>query len=74
VRLLVPVAGLVALDALGGGLAIATGRNTPAEAWSGRAVLAAPLPMVAVQVVLVGATVVVGLLATRRVARDAARG
>ena len=35
---------------MGGGLAVATGRNTLAEAWSGSAVLAAPLPMMAAQV------------------------
>src|SRR3712207_4339410 len=45
-------AGLLALALVGGGLAVASGWNTPAEAWSGAAVLAAPLPMMAAQAVL----------------------
>ncbi len=48
-HLIVGVSALLALDAVGGGLAIATKANTPAEAWSGKAVLAAPLPMMAAQ-------------------------
>jgi len=43
------VAGLLALDLVGGGLAVATGWNTATRAWSGDAVLAAPLPMMAAQ-------------------------
>jgi len=51
--LLTGVAGLLALDLVGGGLAVATGWNTAAEAWSGDAVLAAPLPVMAAQAGLV---------------------
>lgn len=55
--LLVGVAGLLALDLIGGGLAVVVGVNTPAEAWTGDAVLAAPLPMMATQAVLAVAAV-----------------
>jgi hypothetical protein len=48
--LLAGMSALLALDLAGGALAIVTRVNTPAEAWSGKAVLAAPLPMIAAQV------------------------
>ena len=65
------VAGLWALDLLGGGLAVATGWNTAEQAWGGDAVLAAPLPMMTAQAALAVAaarddrrgTVAAGLLA-----------
>ena len=44
------VAGLVALDAVGGTVAVAADVNTPAEAWGSKALLAAPWPMIAAQV------------------------
>jgi hypothetical protein len=56
-RLIIGVAGLVTLDLVGGGLAIANDVNTPGEAWSSKATLAAPLPMIAAQVLLATATV-----------------
>lgn len=48
---------LVGVDALGGVLAVAAGVNTWAEAWGPAALLAAPLPMVAGQVVLTALSV-----------------
>ena len=50
-------AGLLAIDGLGGSLAVALGANTPAEAWSARAVAAAPVPMMAAQVALAATAV-----------------
>jgi len=46
------MAALVAVDLAGGLLAVAADVNTWAEAWSGDALLAAPVPMIAVQVLL----------------------
>ena len=43
---------LVAVDLAGGLLAVASGVNTWSEAWGGKALLAAPVPMIAVQVLL----------------------
>jgi peptidoglycan/LPS O-acetylase OafA/YrhL len=51
-RLAVSMLVLVVTDLAGGLVAVATGVNTWADAWGGRALLAAPLPMVAVQVLL----------------------
>jgi len=42
-------AGLLLLDGVGGSLAVVSRWNTPAEAWGGRAVAAAPAPMMAAQ-------------------------
>ncbi|HEX4977583.1 MAG TPA: hypothetical protein VFV40_06925 [Nocardioides sp.] len=50
--LLAGVGGLVVLDVAGGVVAVAADVNTPAEAWSSRALLAAPWPMVVGQVAL----------------------
>ena len=50
-------AGLLAVDGLGGGLAVVTGWNAPADAWGSRAVAAAPIPMMAGQVALAAAAV-----------------
>ncbi|MGY1828833.1 hypothetical protein ACI8AA_00215 [Geodermatophilus sp. SYSU D01180] len=50
-------AGLLLLDGVGGGLAVASGWNTPAEAWSGRAVAAAPAPVMTAQAALAAAAV-----------------
>ncbi len=47
--------GLLLVDAVGGSLAVASGWNTPAEAWSGRAVAAAPAPVMAAQAALAAA-------------------
>jgi hypothetical protein len=67
------VAVLLATDLVGGLLAVASDVNTWGEAWGGDALLAAPLPMIAVQVLLTwgavrgrgrGAVVAAGLLAT----------
>jgi hypothetical protein len=54
-QLLVGVACLVVVDAVGGVVAISQDINTPAEAWGSAALLAAPWPMVVVQVALAGA-------------------
>ena len=63
---------LLVVDLIGGLLAVGSGVNTWSEAWGGQALLAAPLPMIALQVVLVvlavrlhgrGAAVAAGLLA-----------
>jgi hypothetical protein len=43
---------LVAADLVGGLLAVSAGVNTWGEAWGSEALLAAPLPMIAVQVLL----------------------
>jgi hypothetical protein len=51
-RLAVAMAALVLTDLVGGLLAVAAGVNTWAEAWWTDALLAAPVPMVAVQVLL----------------------
>lgn len=51
-RLVTAVAVLVVVDLVGGLLAVASGVNTWGEAWGSSALLAAPLPMVLVQVVL----------------------
>ena len=62
---------MVVTDLGGGLLAVASGVNTWAEAWGSKALLAAPVPMIAVQVVLAvvacrkngrGAAVAAGLL------------
>jgi hypothetical protein len=50
-------AGLLAVDGLGGSLAVASGWNTAAEAWGSRAVAAAPVPMMAAQIALAAAAV-----------------
>jgi hypothetical protein len=63
---------LLLTDAVGGLLAVRSGVNTWGEAWGPEALLAAPLPMIAAQVLLVwlatragrGAAVAAGLLAT----------
>ena len=51
-RLLVATVILAAVDAIGGLLAVASDVNTWGEAWGSQALLAAPLPMVAAQLVL----------------------
>ena len=65
------VCALVVTDLGGGLLAVASGVNTWAEAWGSKALLAAPVPMIAAQVVLTavaarkngrGAAVAAGLL------------
>ncbi|MGY1682342.1 hypothetical protein [Geodermatophilus sp. SYSU D01176] len=50
-------AGLLVIDGLGGSLAVALGHNAPADAWSGRAVAAAPVPMMAAQAALTAGAV-----------------
>jgi hypothetical protein len=64
-RLVTAVAALVAVDLAGGLLAVAADVNTWAEAWGGKALLAAPAPMIAVQLLLTW-------LAARRTGRGAA--
>ena len=64
-RLRLAMAALVVTDLVGGLLAVASGVNTWGEAWGSQALLAAPLPMIAAQVLLTW-------LATRAVARSAA--
>jgi hypothetical protein len=55
---LVPaMAALVLVDLVGGLLAVASGVNTWGEAWGSRALLAAPLPMIAAQVLLTAVAV-----------------
>ena len=54
-RLLRAVAALVGLDAVGGLVAIAGGINEPREAWGSTARLAAPWPMILVQIGLTAA-------------------
>ena len=51
-RLMVATVTLVGVDAIGGLLAVSSGVNTWGEAWGSKALLAAPLPMIAVQLVL----------------------
>ena len=43
---------LIAIDVVGGVLAVSSGVNTWGEAWGSRALLAAPLPMMVAQLVL----------------------
>ena len=50
-------AGLLAIDGLGGVMAVASGWNTPVDAWGARAVAAAPVPMMAAQAALATAAV-----------------
>jgi hypothetical protein len=69
-NLVVAVAVLLVTDLVGGVLAVGADVNTWGEAWGGDALLAAPLPMIAVQVVLTwlavrrGSRIAAGLLAT----------
>ncbi len=70
-RTLVGAVGLLLVtDLVGGLLAVAADVNTWGEAWGGRALLAAPLPMIAAQVALTWlvvrrrSRVAAGLLAT----------
>ena len=49
-RLVTGMVVLVAADLAGGAVAVRVGANTLAEAWSGKAVLAAPWPMILAQV------------------------
>jgi hypothetical protein len=51
--LLTAVGALLLTDLAGGLLAVGSGVNTWGEAWGSRALLAAPLPMIVAQVVLV---------------------
>jgi 4-amino-4-deoxy-L-arabinose transferase-like glycosyltransferase len=51
-RLAVAMAALVTVDLAGGLLAVASDVNTWSEAWGGKALLAAPAPMIAVQLLL----------------------
>jgi hypothetical protein len=53
--LMIGVGGLLALDLVGGLLAVAYKLNTPREAWSSKATLAAPAPMMIPQALLAGA-------------------
>jgi hypothetical protein len=68
-NLMAAVAVLLVTDLVGGLLAVASDVNTWGEAWGGQALLAAPLPMIAVQVVLTwlavrrGSRIAAGLLA-----------
>lgn len=50
--LLVGTVALLAIDVAGGVLAVSSGVNTWGEAWGSRALLAAPWPMMAAQLVL----------------------
>ena len=50
--LVLAMAVLVLVDVVGGLLAVASGVNTWGEAWGSRALLAAPVPMIAAQVLL----------------------
>jgi len=56
-RLAVAMAALVVTDLVGGLLAVAAGVNTWAEAWWTDALLAAPVPMIVVQVLLTAVAV-----------------
>ncbi len=51
-RLLLATVVLIAIDVVGGILAVSSGVNTWGEAWGSRALLAAPLPMMVAQLVL----------------------
>ena len=51
-RLTLGMLGLVLTDVAGGLLAVGSGVNTWGEAWGSRALLAAPLPMIVVQLLL----------------------
>jgi hypothetical protein len=51
-RLVVAMCVLLVTDLVGGLIAVAAGVNTWAEAWWSEALLAAPLPMIALQVLL----------------------
>jgi hypothetical protein len=51
-RLVAGTTFLVLVDLIGGLLAVRTDLNTWGEAWGGEALLAAPVPMIAAQVVL----------------------
>jgi hypothetical protein len=51
-RLVLALVVVILVDAVGGLLAVAADVNTRGEAWGGAALLAAPLPMIAVQVLL----------------------
>jgi hypothetical protein len=71
-RLVVAMTALVATDVGGGLLSVAAGVNTWGEAWGSKALLAAPIPMIAVQIGLTavaarrngrGAAAAAGLLA-----------
>ena len=64
-RLRVAMAVLVLTDLVGGLLAVASSVNTWGEAWGPEALLAAPVPMIVAQLLLVW-------LATRRAGRGAA--
>ena len=64
-RPLVVSAALLATDLVGGLLAVAAGANSWGEAWGSKALLAAPLPMIGAQLLLT-------LLAVRRSSRGAA--
>lgn len=60
-RLGIAVAALVATDLVGGVLSVLSGVNTWTEAWGSKALLAAPVPMILVQVLLTAvATLAVG--------------
>ena len=70
--LVVALGVLLVVDLIGGLLAVGSGVNTWSEAWGGQALLAAPLPMIALQVLLAvlavrlhgrGAAVAAGLIA-----------
>jgi len=50
--ILIATAVLIAIDVVGGVLAVSSGVNTWGEAWGSRALLAAPLPMMVAQLVL----------------------
>ena len=56
-RLVLAMGVLLHVDLVGGALAVHADVNTWAEAWSGDALLAAPWPMILVQVVLTGLAV-----------------
>jgi hypothetical protein len=49
---LIGAVALIAIDIVGGVLAVSSGVNTWAEAWGSRALLAAPLPMMVAQLIL----------------------
>src|SRR3954462_12522130 len=51
-RLVIAMCALLAADLVGGLLAVAAGVNTWGEAWWSEALLAAPVPMIVVQVAL----------------------